>query len=221
MLVIGLAGGVASGKSLVARCFEHFGATIIDADRVGHEVLKEPDVIAAIHLQWGQIVFRDCEIDRSALARIVFDSTSGDSDQLERLEQITHPRLGEKIREALAQLESESKAVVLDAPVMFKAGWDRLCDKIVFVDTNALLRQQRARQRGWDDAELARREARQTPIDEKRSKSTDIIDNSKSKEETYIQARDLWRSWNLSLPKQLDSPTTLFPTKQHTTKSQN
>ena len=215
MLVIGLAGGVASGKSLVASCFEHFGAIVLDADRVGHEVLKEPDVMAAIESQWGKIVLNNGEIDRSALARIVFSSTPKDSNQLEILEQITHPVIGLRIREQLAQLESKTPAVVLDAPVMFKAGWDRLCDKIVFVDAGLSIRQQRAGQRGWDVDELARREARQMPIDEKRSKSTDVIDNSKSKEETYDQARDLWRAWNLPLPKQLDSPSTLFLNSTH------
>ena len=63
MLVIGLAGGVASGKSLVASCFEHFGATLINADRVGHEVLKDPLVIAAIELQWGEVVLRNGEVN--------------------------------------------------------------------------------------------------------------------------------------------------------------
>lgn len=200
MLVIGLAGGIASGKSLVASCFEHFGAIVLDADRVGHEVLKEPAVIAAIVAQWGPGLLKDGEIDRIALARIVFDPKSEDSSQLERLEQITHPRIGQRIREQLAQLESEAIAVVLDAPVMFKAGWDRLCDKIVFVEADPSIREQRAGQRGWPHEELARRENRQTPIAEKRSKSTDVIDNSKSKEATFVQVRDLWRSWNLSLP---------------------
>ena len=221
MLVIGLAGGIASGKSLVASCFEHFGATVINADCIGHEVLKDPSVIAAIQSQWGQDVLRNGEIDRSALARIVFDSSSKETNQLELLEQMTHPAIGQKIRERLAQFESEAMAVVLDAPVMFKAGWDQMCDKIVFVDSDTSLRRLRARQRGWDADELARREARQTSIAEKRSKSTDIIDNSKSKEETYVQARDLWRSWNLPLPDQLDSPLTLFSITQHTTKSQS
>lgn len=221
MLVIGLAGGVASGKSLVASCFQHFGATLIDADYIGHEVLRDPSVIAAVQSQWGQDVLRDGEIDRSVLARIVFDSNSQNSNQLERLEQITHPGIGLKIRERLAQLESETMAVVLDAPVMFKAGWDRMCDKIVFVDSDTSLRRLRACQRGWDADELTRREARQTSIAEKRSRSTDIIDNSKSKQETYIQARNLWRSWTLPLPKQLDSPATLFPPTQHITNRQN
>lgn len=217
MLVIGLAGGVASGKSLVARCFEHFGATVLDADRVGHEVLREPEVIAAIVLQWGESVVINGEIDRSALARIVFDSNQGDTSQLKRLEQITHPRIGQKIRQKLAELKSESEtkgskipAVVLDAPVMFKSGWDQLCDKIVFVEAEISLRRQRALERGWSLDELARREAYQTPINEKRQRSTDIIQNSKSKGETFDQVRDLWRQWKLRLPNELDLPKTLF-----------
>ncbi len=215
-LVIGLAGGVASGKSLVASCFEHFGAAVLDADRVGHEVLEDPEVIAAIVARWGQIVTRDGEIDRSALARIVFDSSSGSSDELEHLEQITHPRIGRLIRKRLEKLAAEFPAVVLDAPVMFKSGWDELCDKIVFVHADISIRQQRASLRGWDDNELLMREARQTPIAQKRDRSSDFIDNSQSKEETYIQARKLWRSWNLGLVEQLDSPKSLFQkTTQH------
>ena len=91
MLVIGLAGGVASGKSLVARCFEHFGAIVLDADRIGHEVLKEPDVIAAVESQWGKTVLKDGKIDRRALGQIVFGSTDCNTNHLEILERITHP----------------------------------------------------------------------------------------------------------------------------------
>lgn len=212
MLVIGLAGGVASGKSLVARCFEHLGATVLDADRIGHEVLGFPEVIAAIVSQWGKQVLNDGEIDRSCLARIVFDSGPDDVSQLKKLEQITHPPIGLMIRQRLSDLERESiLAVVIDAPVMFKAGWDQLCDKIVFVDSDISIRQRRAIQRGWSPDELHRRESFQTPIDEKRSRSTDLIDNSQSKAETFHQARQLWRQWNLPLPSERESSQTLFP----------
>lgn len=218
MLVIGLAGGIASGKSLVASCFQQLGATVLDADRIGHEVLRDPEVVAAIVLHWGEQVVNQGEIDRSALGRLVFGSSQGDTSQLRRLEQITHPRIGQRIQQKLAELKSESEsqkseipAVVLDAPVMFKAGWDNLCDKIVFVDSNESLRQLRAKQRGWPIDELARRESYQTPIDEKRRRSTDIIQNSQSKLETFEQVRRLWQQWNLRLPKTLDFPSSLFP----------
>lgn len=215
-LVIGLAGGVASGKSLVASCFEHFGATLIDADRIGHEVLKDPVVIAAIASRWGEVVVSQGQIDRSALARIVFEQKPDSSDELKALEEITHPKIGEAIEHRMMQLQGTVPAIVLDAPVMFKAGWEALCDKIVFVEASASVRQKRALQRGWTPDELARREARQTPVSEKRSKSTDIIDNSKTRDETYLQACQLWRSWGLNLPKQLDSPNSLFPENKHT-----
>ena len=215
-LIIGGSSGI--GKSLVAQCFNHFGAKVLDADQVGHEVLKTPNVIAAIQSRWGEIVLKDGEVDRSVLGKIVFDPSQNGSESLQFLEQITHPLISARIRQQLLQLKSNSSisAVVLDAPIMFKAKWDRLCDKIVFVHTDISLRQQRARQRGWDAEELSRRESRQTSIEEKRSKSTDTIDNSKSREETYQQACDLWQAWGLQLPNGLESPTTLF--KKYTPK---
>lgn len=216
MLVIGLAGGIASGKSLVANCFEFFGAIVLDADRFGHEVLEEPDVIASITSHWGETILINGRIDRKALGRIVFDPTQQDAAHLERLEQITHPRIQAKIRSRITELkqkpagEPEVPAVVLDAPVMFKAGWDRQCDKIVFVESANSVREERARQRGWSADELARRESFQTPLDEKRRRSTDTIHNSQSKTKTFEQVRDLWQEWGLPLPSKLNLPTTLF-----------
>ena len=153
MLVIGIAGGIASGKSLVADCFNHFGALVLDADQIGHEVLKDPTIINSIVELWGNIILKDGEVDRGALAKIVFDPGINGTKSLQQLEQITHPAIGKKIQAQLSELRSESKspAVVLDAPIMFKANWDRICDKIVFVKADLFQRQQRASQRGWDD----------------------------------------------------------------------
>ncbi len=212
MLVIGIAGGVASGKSLVARCFERFGAGVLDADRVGHEVLKDTQVIDSIVSQFGEIVLQKGEIDRRALGRIVFDPSPDGARSLRLLEEITHPPIGIRIRNELIQLKSESDipAVVLDAPVMFKANWDLLCDKIVFVHADIELRRERARQRGWDEEEITRRESQQLPVLEKRSKSTDLIDNSRSREKTYAQACKLWKTWGLALLPELESPSEFF-----------
>lgn len=212
--MIGLAGGVASGKSLVASCLEHFGASVLDADQIGHEVLEAPETVAAIVGQWGEGILTDGKIDRRSLARIVFAKTEVENTDLERLEKITHPEIGKRIRQRLADLKSQPKipAVVLDAPVMFKAQWNQLCDKIIFVETDLSIRQQRASQRGWDSGEIARREAMQTSLEVKRSLSTDFINNSKSREETYHQIRELWRKWKLDFPSELESPSTLFQT---------
>ncbi|MCP4098336.1 MAG: dephospho-CoA kinase [Planctomycetaceae bacterium] len=209
MLVIGLAGGIASGKSLVADCFMHFGATLIDADRIGHEILKQATIKNSIVLEFGNsVIDKENEINRTQLAKIVFNPN--DPNALKTLEKITHPVISERIHSALKQHQSSTPAVLLDAPVMFKAGWDQMCDKVVFVDANLATRKSRAKLRGWSSDELAKRESFQTPVEEKRNLATNIIDNGGSKNATYLQARDLWRSWNLPLAEKHHSPDSLF-----------
>lgn len=206
MVVIGIAGGIASGKSTVARMFQQLGAEVLDADRTGHEVLQLPHVIEQIREQWGDKVFLpDGTVDRSALARIVFNPVTG-SRELERLEEITHPEITRRLVQQLDAMRKRSvPAVVLDAPVMFKAGWDQLCDRIVWVDAGRTTRLRRAAGRGWDADELQRREALQTPLEVKRQRATDVIDNSADEENTFSQVKRLWQEWRLPLPE--SSPT--------------
>ena len=136
MLVIGIAGGVASGKSLVTRCFQHFGATVLDGDQVGHEVLQQTVLIQQIVDHFGDGILCDGQIDRSRLAHIVFAKAPEGPAALKKLEAITHPKIGEQIMQKLelARQDPECQACILDAPVMFKAGWDKMCNKLVFVD---------------------------------------------------------------------------------------
>ncbi len=196
MLVIGVAGGIASGKSSAAKCFERLGAVVLDADQIGHQVLCEPSVKQKIFKHWGDKVFKEEEVDRSALAEIVFESVVG--FELDKLEQITHPIIGQRIADRLAQLESENvSAVVLDAPVMFKAGWDKFCDKIVFVNADLEVRRQRVAKRGWTASQLSRREEQQVEIETKCSRATDQIDNVLSEQEFFSEIEALWHSWRL------------------------
>lgn len=202
---------MASGKSLVTDCFGHFGAAVIDADRAGHEVLQQPEVQTAIVARWGADLLHQGAIDRSRLARIVFDDDPRAARELEYLEQLTHPAIGRRIEQQLQEYCRQGvPAVVLDAPVMFKAGWDRLCDQIVFVDAPRAVRLERARQRGWSADELDRRESRQAPLELKRSRATAVIDNSQSKSQTYQQAVQLWTGWGLPLSSTRTSPASLF-----------
>ena len=92
------------------------------------------------------------------------------------------------------QRRSDVPAVVLDAPVLLEAGWDKYCDKIVFVDSPRKVRQQRARLRGWTEVEFAAREAAQKSLDEKRNCADWVIDNSKSPQHAFEQVQQLWRS---------------------------
>ena len=215
MLVIGIAGGVASGKSLVTRCFQHFGATVLDGDQIGHQVLQQTVLIQQIVDHFGDGILCDGQIDRSRLAHIVFAKAPEGPSALKKLEAITHPAIGEQIMQKLelARHNPNCQACILDAPVMFKAGWDKLCNKMVFVDAPLEIRISRAAERGWDNNELVKREANQISVETKRERATDIIDNSHTKETTFHQAVKTWLAWGLNLTRELQQPSSLFISK--------
>jgi dephospho-CoA kinase len=195
MRVIGIAGGVACGKSLVAEQLRRLGAAVLDADRVGHAVLCDPEVIAAARQRWGAgIQDGDGRIDRRKLAAIVFAPPPQGPGELAFLEQLTHPRIKQRLRKQLEEWQQQGtvSAVVLDAAVMFKAGWDALCDWVLFIDAPRALRLARARQRGWSEAEFQSRETAQESLDEKRRRAHVIIDNSSSPEHIYQQLCQVW-----------------------------
>src|SRR5215813_7432422 len=123
MKLIGLLGGVASGKSTVAEMFRQLGAEILDADRAGHEVLRLPSVRAAIGGRWGSaVVGPDREIDRAALAKIVFAPPPVGPTQLAELERITHPEIAKRLMAEIDNLDRQGvKIAILDAPVLLKA----------------------------------------------------------------------------------------------------
>ncbi len=197
MLVIGVVGGIASGKSSVARIFGECGGAVLDADVIGHQVLTREDVKREIRAEWGDGVFApQGEVDRSRLAAVVFQPGVESEVQLQRLETITHPRISAELERQLATLrEAGCPAVILDAAVMFKSGWHRLCDKIVFVDVPETMRIARAVARGWNAEQMRQREARQTPLAEKRNWADAVVDNSGSFESTRTQVVRLWQRW--------------------------
>ena len=196
MKVIGIAGGIASGKSRVTQFLAERGAYVLDADRIGHEVLRRPDVRAEIRERWGDLVFNgDGNVDRAALAQIVFAAPPQGPRDLAILEQITHPRIQDAIHEQLAGLRRQGvPAVVLDAPVMFKAGWDRDCDVVLFVETPEHRRRQWARDRGWTEEQLAARERAQLPIAEKRARSSAFLRNDGGLQELEQQVEAFWQA---------------------------
>ncbi|MDA7980550.1 MAG: dephospho-CoA kinase [Pirellulales bacterium] len=193
-LVIGLVGGVASGKTFVARTLARWGAVVFDADAAGHRALTETSVKLAARDRWGDRVFDDNgEIDRKKLAEVVF----GDSDQadteLEFLEQLTHPVISNLMRLALEQARCQgAQAFVLDAAVMLKAGWHNECDDVLFVETPRELRLARALKRGWSESHFDSRESAQELLSAKRQLATVIIDNSGNEEQTRRQLSEYW-----------------------------
>ncbi len=197
MILIGVVGGIASGKSLVSEQLSRLGAEVLDADRAGHEVLGEPEVKQAIRQRWGEAVFGDDgEINRRKVSKIVFVPPPEGPRELAYLEQLTHPRIRERLRVRVAELArgTTTNAAVLDVPLLFESGWDGLCDKILFVDAPRELRLDRARLRGWSEADFDARESVQESIDVKRSRADVIIDNSSSPEHTNVQVQRFWHS---------------------------
>ena len=197
MKVIGIVGGVASGKTLVAKIFQQLGAAVLDADKAGHDVLRTEPVKAQLRDLWGDSIFKlDGEIDRSIVAGLVFGSDDQSNQRLKQLERITHPLIRQRLEFEIERLKAEGAiAAVLDAPVMVKAGWFQLCDRIVFVDADVTIRRQRTSQRGWSGDELDRREKLQAPLEEKRHVADAEIDNSGGQDATFDQVQKLWSDW--------------------------
>jgi dephospho-CoA kinase len=196
-VIIGLLGGVASGKSLVAKYLEELGAPRLDADRVGHDVLRLPDVEAAIRARWGDGVFGpDDRVNRATVAKIVFAPTDEGRRELEFLEKLTHPRIGVRLRDEAERLAAAGhRYLVLDAPVMLKAGWDELCTKILYIDAPPEVRLQRALGRGWTAAEFAAREAAQESTETKRNRADFVLDNAGNPDVTRSQVKHWWQEF--------------------------
>ena len=196
MRIIGVIGGVASGKSTVARLFERLGAGVLDADRAGHEALRLTQVEAAAKKRWGNEIFGpDGRIDRAKLARRVFaPGTAGHKERL-YLEQLTHPEIARLLhRQADEMAVAGTAAAVLDAPLLCEAGWDDVCEKIVFVDAPREVRLERALKRGWTTEDFTARENAQKSLQQKRKNADVIIDNSASPELTQAQIERFWAS---------------------------
>lgn len=195
MLTLGLVGGIASGKSLVAQCFYELGAVVLDGDRAGHGVLREPDVIRTLKNRWGdQVVDAAGQISRKEVAKIVF--APGNAAEKTFLEQLTHPRIQMRLQQDLMAVQAAKDpppAVVIDAALLFEAGWDKLCDKIIYVDAPRDVRLERAVRRGWSAEQFAAREAAQLPPDEKRQRSQIVIRNVRTLESLREVVRLTWR----------------------------
>jgi dephospho-CoA kinase len=174
--VIGLAGGIGAGKSIVAAALGDLGCVVIDSDAQAKTVLERPEVRDELVRWWGRgVMGADGGIDRKAVAKIVF----ADERERKRLEALVHPLVRVKRAElARAARDSGAAAVVVDAPLLFEAGVDAECDAVIFVDAPREIRLARVRARsGWDDAELERREKSQWPLESKRARSDFVVVN--------------------------------------------
>ncbi|MBX3385161.1 MAG: dephospho-CoA kinase [Phycisphaeraceae bacterium] len=203
--VLGLAGGVGSGKSHVARVFAGLGWRVIDSDALARDALDRSEVQAKLIEWWGREVLcesaaegpnggqageepagRKPRIDRKRVAAIVF----ADPEQRRRLEELIHPIVrSDRATMAEAALAQGACGVVVDAPLLFEAGVDRECDAVAFVECPRPERLARvARSRGWDETELERREGAQWPLERKLAACRFVIDNGPGAEPLERQA---------------------------------
>jgi dephospho-CoA kinase len=180
--VIGLVGGIGAGKSSVATAFAAQGAFVLNADAIGHALLEQRPAFEDVVKRFGTGVIipgdaeRPARVDRAKLASRVFANPA----ELKALERILHPRMRSTFTKAIGRTirRGEHRAVVLDAAVLFEAGWDDLCDLVVFVDAPPALRLGRIGEtRGWDAATLEARERAPLPLEVKQQRSGELILN--------------------------------------------
>jgi dephospho-CoA kinase len=176
--VIGLIGGIGSGKSEVACRLEKEGALIISGDSLGHEALRQEDIKSQVSARWGSAVLTESgEISRSHLGRLVF----ANPDELRNLERMVFPYIEKRIEEEIARAQDrqEVRVIVLDAAVLLEAGWDRFCDWVVYVHTPLDVRRRRlGNQRRWTEQEEQQRAKAQMSLTEKVTRADLVVDNS-------------------------------------------
>lgn len=195
MKTIGLTGGIASGKSAVAAALARRGAVVFDADRMGHDVLQEPEVRDELVTRWGRdIVDAAGRVDRAAVAARVFGDSPQAAQDRQFLELLVHPRIRQRMEAEIRRLPDDAvPAVVIDAPLLMETGWNAVCQLTLFVDAPQPARLERALGRGWTAEEFARREAAQMPIREKRRRSTHVLANAGDLADLEREVDQFWR----------------------------
>ena len=194
MFIIGLTGGIGTGKTQAAKLLEDLGAAVVNADLLGHEIYKPQtegwqEVVAAFG---ERVVAADGEIDRRTLGGIVFS----DADALRRLNAITHPRIYALAAARLDALRQQgASAAVLEAALLIEAQWTGLVDEVWVVTSPEADVIERLRQRNGMDADTARARIRsQMPQSERAGYADAVLENSGSLEEFAADVRKLWNS---------------------------
>ena len=193
MIVIGVAGGIASGKSTVARIFEELGARVLDADAIGHDLLRTDELRDRIREAFGEgVLTPEGDVDRRALGRLVF----GDGQARQRLNRLVRPAIRAEIRRRIAGMRGEGYdgAVVVDAPLLVDTGPTDLADRVILVTAPAPARKERIILRsGLTGQEAEQRIAAQVP-DAKQARWADyVLENNGTPDELAEQAGALWK----------------------------
>jgi len=190
--VIGLTGGIGSGKSTVSQCLAELGAVIIDADKVGHEAF-EPDTDAwrEVVATFGrQILTPGGEIDRKKLGEIVFNQP----ESLSRLNQIMHPRMHDMMKAQIEEYRRQGvDVVVLEAAILIEADWASLVDEVwVTVAPEAMVLERLKKQRGLNETQTLARIRSQLSSEERGKHADAVINNDGELDEMKAKVKELW-----------------------------
>jgi dephospho-CoA kinase len=194
MRVLGLTGGIGSGKSLVSSMFRELGAVVVDADQLAREVVEpgQPALDEIREAFGSDIVLDDGRLNRPKLAEIIFE----DEAARLRLNAITHPRILERMRAAVASHADRPGLLILDIPLLYENGRTDMVEKVVVVWVDRATQLGRLVQRDHLTAEQAQqRIASQMPLGVKRQRADEVIDNSGSLEATRRQVQAIYRRY--------------------------
>ena len=193
--VIGLTGGIASGKSTMAKFFRDKGAAVISADAIAFALARPKQILYRLYVEhFGEgILQADGTLDRRAIGQLVF----GNEAEKKWLDETSHPILERAmLRQIKVKQAKNFPVIILDVPLLFEAGWDKMTEEncLVFVDEATQLARL-MRRNGYTEAEARGRIAAQMPLSEKKKRADTFIDNNGSLEESFVQAEKLWKEW--------------------------
>ena len=191
MRVLGLTGGIGSGKSMVAQMFARLGAVVIDADQLARELVEpgQPALQEIATTFGSDVLLPDGRLDRPKLAGIIF----ADPAERAKLDAITHPRIRARMDEEIKVRRSEPGVLIADIPLLYENDRLQTVEKVIVVWVDPKTQLERIRQRDGLSADAARqRIAAQMPLDAKRARADHVIDNSASREDTRRQVEAIY-----------------------------
>ena len=188
--VVGLTGGIGSGKSLAAQFFSQLGALVIDADQLARSAIERgSEGFDEVLLRFGDTVLKNGDIDRVALGQIVFENPEAKKD----LEEIIHPRIRAEFEEAVASLNPD-QIMVYEIPLLVETNAADRFDFVITVESDAELRKQRLRARGMFHSDIEKRMASQATEQQRRAIADCVLTNDGSEDDLLRQVENVWES---------------------------
>lgn len=190
MTVIGLTGGIASGKTTIAKEFRKMGAVIIDADKISNRLLMNKAISRRILKAFPSALGCAGGIDKRLLAEAVFC----DKRKLEKLCRILHPAVLKGINKDIRRFKN--RVAIIDAPLLIESGLDKDMDYVVVVSAARAAQLKRGIKRGFKEVELKKRIKFQMPLKEKIKRADFVLDNNRGLEDSRKQVKKIWRKLN-------------------------